>query len=183
MGWYEIAKLVHFMALIALFGFFVIYARAGGALRGAKTLSEARTWLGMLEATRGMLPGGAVMFLLSGITMAALRWRGPYPFITVGMVTLLVIWITWAFVGSRHLRAIRAAVGDSDGAISPTLARVILDPARWGAIGALNGAALGVLVVMTLKLDWLWSVVAVVLLATLVGTIFTANTRRQRDRR
>jgi hypothetical protein len=182
MGWYEIAKLVHFMALIALFGFFVIHARAGSALRGATTLSETRTWLGMLDATRGMLPGGAVMFLLSGIAMAALRWRGPYPFITVGMVTLLAIWITWAFVGPRHLRAIRAVVGEGEGPVSSTLARVILDPARWGTIGALNGAALGVLVVMTLKLDWLWSVVAVVVLATLVGSIFTANVRRQRAR-
>jgi hypothetical protein len=182
MGWYEIAKLVHFMALIALFGFFVIHARAGGALRGAKTLSEARTWLGMLEGTRDMLPGGAVMFLLSGIAMVALRWRGPYPFITVGMVTLLAIWITWAVVGSRHLRAIRAAVGDGEGAVPATLARTILDPARWGTIGALNGAALGVLVVMTLKLDWLWSVVAVLLLAALVGSVFANSVRSQRGR-
>lgn len=182
MAWYEIAKLVHFMALIALFGFFVIHARAGAALRGARTLSEARTWLGMLEATRGMLPGGAVMFLLSGVAMAAMRWRGPYPFITVGMVTLLVIWITWALVGSRHLRVIRAALGESEGPVPSTLARMILDPARWGTIGALNGAALGVLVVMTLKLDWLWSVVAVLFLAALVGSILTNNVRSQRGR-
>jgi hypothetical protein len=73
MGWYEIAKVVHFMGFIALFGFFVVYARAGMRLRAATTLSEARTWLGMLEDARRMLPGAAVMFIVSGLTMAALR--------------------------------------------------------------------------------------------------------------
>ena len=37
--------------------------RAGGSFRAATTLSEARTRHGMLEATRGMLPGGAVIVL------------------------------------------------------------------------------------------------------------------------
>jgi hypothetical protein len=180
MGWYEIAKVVHFMGLIALFGFFVIYARAGERLRAATTLAEARTWLGMLEATRGMLPGGAVMFIVSGVTMAALRWRGSYPFIVVGMVTLLAIWVAWALVGARHLRAMRIAVGEADGAVKPAIAQVILDPARWGTVGALNGASLGVLFVMTTKLGWVAAIAVVVLVAALVGGIFMSMAHRRR---
>lgn len=181
MGWYEIAKVVHFMGLIALFGFFVIYVRAGRRLRAATTLSEARIWLGLLEETRGMLPGAAVMFIVSGLTMAALRWRGAYPFITVGLVTLLTIWTVWALVGARHLRSMRAAAGDADGPISPALARLILDPVRWGTTAALNGAALGVLFVMTTKLGWAAALAVVLLVAALVGGIFTTIVRRQRD--
>ena len=181
MGWYEIAKVVHFMGLIALFGFFVIYVRAGTRLRAATTLSEARTWLGLLEETRGMIPGAAVMFIVSGLTMAALRWRGAYPFITVGLLTLLTIWTVWALIGTRHLRSMRAAVGDADGPVSPALARLILDPVRWGTMAALNGAALGVLFVMTTKLGWAAAITVVLLVAALVGGIFTTIVRRQRD--
>jgi hypothetical protein len=181
MGWYELAKVVHFMGLIALFGFFVIYARAGERLRAAGTLAEARAWLGMLEATRGMLPGGAGMFIVSGATMAALRWRGAYPFMVVGFVTLLAIWVLWAMVGPRHLRAMRAVVGDAEGPVSPAVARAILEPAPWGTTGALNGAALGVLFVMTTKVGWVAAIAIVVLLATLVGGVFTTLVRRRRD--
>lgn len=181
MGWYEIAKVVHFLGLIALFGFFVIYVRAGTRLRAATTLSEARIWLGLLEETRGMLPGAAAMFIASGLTMAGLRWRGAYPFITVGLVTLLTIWTVWALVGARHLRAMRAAVGDTDGPMSATLTRLILDPTRWGTMGALNGAALGVLFMMTTKLGWAAAIAVVLLVAALVGGIFTTVVRRQRD--
>jgi len=181
MGWYELAKVVHFMGLIALFGFFVIQARAGERLRAARTLGEARTWLGMLDGARGMLPGGAVMFIVSGAAMAALRWRGPYPFMAVGFVTLVLIWVVWATVGARHLRAMRAAVGDAEGPVTSAIASTILDPARWGTTGALNGAALGVLFVMTTKVGWGAAIAIVLLLAALVGAIFTTQVRRKRD--
>ena len=181
MGWYELAKVVHFMGLIALFGFFVVYARAGERLRAASSLAEARLWLEMLQATRGMLPGGAGMFIVSGSVMAALRWRGPYPFMVVGFVALLVIVAVWAIVGARHLRAMHAAVGDAEGPVSLAIARTILDPAPWGTVGALNGASLGVLFVMTTKVGWVAAIATVILASTLVGGIFTLLVRRRRE--
>lgn len=185
MGWYEIAKVVHFLGLIALFGFFVICARAGAKLRQAASVGEARTWIGMLEATRGMVPGAAVMFLASGFTMAGLRWRGPFPFVTVGLLSILIIWMLWGLVGARHLKAMRAAAtagADAD-PIGGALAAVVLDPARWGTLGALNGAALGVLFVMTTKPGWPASVTVVLVLATIVGAVYASGVRRQRAHR
>jgi len=181
MGWYEIAKVVHFMGLIALFGFFVVWSRAGRKLRAAATANEARTWLTLLDMTRPMLPSGAVMLAASGIAMAALRWRGAHPFVAVGLVAVLLIWLGWAIVGVRHLRAMRAAVGDSAGPVPASAAAVILDPAPWGVLGLLNGAALGVLFVMTTKLGWVAAVAVVVALAGIVGVAFTVGVRRQRD--
>jgi hypothetical protein len=180
MDWYQIAKVVHFMGLIALFGFFVIYARAGTNLRASTTMSDARAWLRMLEATKGMLPGGAAMFLVSGVAMTAMRWRGPYPFVTVGLVALLTLWIVGSLVGPRHLRAMRFAIGDTDGPVPATVRHVILDPAPWGTIATLNGATLGVLFVMTTKGGWVPAIAIVVGLAALVGGISTRSVRRQR---
>lgn len=180
MDWYQIAKVVHFMGLIALFGFFVIYSRAGTNLRASTTMSDARAWLRMLEATKGMLPGGAGMFLVSGFAMVAMRWRGPYPFVTIGFVVLLAIWIVGSLTRSRHLRAIRAVIGDAEGAVPASVRQVILDPVAWGSIATLNGATLGVLFVMTTKVGWVASIAIVVGLAALVGAILTRSVRRQR---
>ena len=181
MDWYQLVKIVHFLGLIALFGFFVLYSRAGGRLRAAVTIREARPWLDLLEVARPMLPSGIVMLAVSGALMGWLRWRGAYPFMAVGLVTALAIWLAWAAVGARHLRAIRAALGDDEGTIAPSAAGVLRDPARWGVMGAINGAALGVLVVMTLKLGWVGSIAIVIVGAALVGSGFALATRRSRD--
>jgi hypothetical protein len=181
MGWYELAKVLHFLGLIALFGFFVLWPRAGAKLRASASLPEARSWLGLLEVARPMLPSGIVMLAVSGAAMAALRWRGPYPFATIGLVAAALIWLTWALVGARHLRAMRAALAEGDGPLPAPAADVIRDPAPWGVTAALNGAALGVLFVMTTKLGWIASAAVVLALAALVGAAFTAGVRRQRD--
>lgn len=181
MDWYQLVKIVHFMGLIALFGFFILYARAGGRVRAAVTTREALPWLELLEVARPMLPSGIVMLAVSGALMGWLRWRGAYPFMAVGLVTALAIWLAWAGVGARHLRAIRAVLGDAEGTIAPRAADVLRDPARWGVMGAINGAALGALVVMTLKLGWVGSIAIVVGGTALVGLGIALTARRTRD--
>lgn len=181
MDWYQLVKIVHFMGLIALFGFFILYTRAGGRVRAAVTTGEARPWLELLEVARPMLPSGIVMLAVSGALMGWFRWRGAYPFMAVGVVTALAIWLAWAGVGARHLRAMRAELGDADGTMAPPAAGVLRDPTRWGVMGAINGAALGVLVVMTLKLGWVGSIAIVLVGATLVGVGIALTARRTRD--
>jgi hypothetical protein len=181
MHWYEIFKVIHFVGLIALFGFFVLYARAGERLQTARTLSEARTLLAMLESTRGMLRVGAVMLIVSGAAMTMLRWHGAHPFLIVGFIVLLISWIVCTVVGPRHERAIRAAIGDTEGSVTPDIALTILDPTAWGTVGAANGASIGVLVVMTLKVDWVTAFTIVLVLAAFVSAILTTLVRGRRD--
>jgi len=181
MDWYQLVKLVHFMGLIALFGFFVLASRGGARLRAATTRNEARPWLSLLEMARPMLPSGVVMLVISGALLAWFRWRGAYPFMVVGLACALLIWAVWAFVGARHLRAISIAMGDEEGPITGALAKLVRDPARWAAWGSMNGAALGVLAVMTLKLGWLGSIAVVLLVTAIVGTAFGVTVRRSRD--
>ena len=166
MGWYEVAKVVHFLGFIALFGFFVIYSRAGLSLRKATDIAEVKIWLGLLDAARPMMPAAAIMLIASGFVMAGLRWRGPYPFLTVGLVTLVVIWVTAALVGGRHRRAMQGAVGaETSGPVSDGLSRVILEARPWATLFALNTAALGVMFVMTTKIGWVAAISVVVGLA------------------
>jgi hypothetical protein len=181
MRWYELAKIVHFVGLVSLFGFFMINMRFGMQLRAASYTNDVRTWLGVLERARGMLHGGSGLLLISGIAMIALRWRGRFPFATIGMLTLLLMWLLSA-VGGRHLRAIRAAVPSGNGPVSESLRAIILAPRPWAITAAMNGAAGGTLIVMTWKPGWV-AAAATVLLTSAAGAIMgNASIRRQRVR-
>jgi hypothetical protein len=165
MPWYELTKVLHFLGFIALFGYFVIYSRAGPRLRKATDMGEVRVWLSLLDMARPMLPGAAVMLIVSGVIMGMLRWKGPYPFMMVGLVTIITIWIVAAVVGGRHLRAMHAAAGTASGPVPAELSRIILNPKPWATLFALNTAALGVLFVMTTKLAWVPAIGVVIGLA------------------
>ncbi|HKO47175.1 MAG TPA: hypothetical protein VJV79_05600 [Polyangiaceae bacterium] len=180
MPWYELAKVVHFLGLIALFGFFVIYSRAGPRLRKAKDLAEVRVWLGLLDLAKPMMPGAGVMLIASGVTMGMLRWKGPYPFMMVGLITIAIIWTLAARIGGRHLGAMHAAAVAESGPVPPELSRIILDPKPWATLFALNTAALGVLIVMTTKLGWVGAVSVVLglaILGALIGSRMVAGER------
>ena len=183
MNWYQLVKILHFRGLIALFGFFVLASRAGARLRAATTTSDARTCLGLLESARPMLPSGVLVLTISGAIMTGISWRAAYPFVVVGLVASLAIWAAWALTGARYLRDVRQALEDGDGLIAPAVAARIRDPRAWGAIGALNGAAMGVLAVMTLKPQWAGSIAIVVALAAIAGVTFALTVSGQRGAR
>lgn len=170
MPWYELTKVVHFLGLIALFGAFAIYARAGGYLRSATTLAGVRGSLVWLDATRPMLNGGAGMVLVSGLAMASLRWRAPVPFVAVGLITLLLIGMV-STVNNRHLKTLSAAIPPGDGSPSPELRAIILQPLPWTVAFARNTAALGALLIMTLKTGWVASIAIVLALAVIGAAV------------
>ncbi|MGH7651108.1 MAG: hypothetical protein ACREMS_04630 [Gemmatimonadaceae bacterium] len=174
MGWYELALVVHFLGLITIGGFFVVYSHAGPGLRKATDMAEIRVFLRILDAAKPMMPAAAVLLILSGFVMASMRWRGPYPFVTVGLVALVIIWILAAVVGGRHRRAMLAAAGTATGPVPVELSRVILNPRPWSTMFALNLAAIGVLFVMTTKIGWVAAISVVVVLA-IVGALLGAR--------
>jgi hypothetical protein len=182
MDWYQLALVVHFLGLLAIGGFFVIYSQAGPGLRKATDMAEVRLWLRVLDAAKPMMPAAAVLLILSGGTMASMRWKGPYPFVIVGFVTLVIIWIAAAIVGGRHRRAMQAAATTSSGPVPAELSRVILNPRPWATLFALNLAALGVLFVMTTKLGWVAAISVVVGLAIVGALLGSRLAAGDRDR-
>ena len=181
MNWYQLAKVLHYVGLIALFGFFVLASRAGTRLRAATRTGDARTWLDLLDVARPMLPSGVLMLTVSGAAMAAISWRAAYPFVVVGLAVTLAIWGAWALVGAPYLGRVRTALGDGDVPIGSDAASLIRDPRAWGAIGAINGAAMGVLVVMTLKPGWVGAIALVLVFASALGVGLAVTVRRARD--
>jgi hypothetical protein len=176
---YAVAKILHFIGLIALFGYFLIDSRAAARMRAATQLTDIREWLGVRRDARRMLHAGAAMILISGMWLVSLRFRGRYPFTAIGLLTLLSIWLLSA-VGGRHLRAIREMTPAGNGSLPDTLIGLIRAPAPWLITGAMQGAAAGILLIMTLKPDWFGSA-GTVLLTSAVGACWRlASLRRSR---
>lgn len=180
MPWYQLVKGIHFLGLVPLAGVFVIYLRVGPRLRAATTLHDVRSWLGLLELMRPTFHAGAAMMLLSGLIMVGIQWRGSHPFVAVGMLTLVAMWIAFALTASRHLRVIRAAAGEGNGAIAPALSQTIRTPLPWIAMFALNFAAVALIFLMTLKLGWTGGIALVLVLTTLGVVAGYSVTRRER---
>ena len=179
---YNLALFIHFIGLISVFGGFVIVARAGSRLRAASDMDQVRTWLALLTTTGPMFGAGYGMLLLSGIYMTATRWRGAHPWLVVAVLSLLVIWIVGGVIVGRHVRAMNvAAAAETRASVSRELAVQIANPSLWRTVGALNGIAMGVVLIMTVKPGWLGSL-AVALIAAGIGAALGAATTR-RDRR
>ena len=179
---YNIALFIHFVGLISVFGGFVIVARAGSRLRAATDMEQVRTWLALLTTTGPMFGAGYGMLLLSGIYMMATRWRGAHPWLIVAMLSLLAIWIVGGAILGRRVRAMNAAAAETKGSISGELALQIANPSLWRTVGTLNGLAMGVVFVMTIKPGWLVSL-SVAAIAAAIGAAVGAASARSAPRR
>jgi hypothetical protein len=134
-------------------------------------VAELPEWLSFLKLTRGMFHGGATMLLLSGIGMAVMRWGiAAVPFVTVGMIAVLVMWIVFASMVAPHMRAVGATLGNGAGPVSAEQSRIIRRALPWAAMLGINLMALGVLFEMTLKLGWI-PAIALVSVGALIGAL------------
>ena len=175
---YNLALFVHFVGLISAFGGFVIVQRSGSRLRAARDMDEVRTWLPLLNSVGPMFGAGYGLLLLSGLYMAFARWRAALPWLVVAIVSLITLLVVGGIMVGRSLRVMNAAAADARGSIPGELAQRIANPALWRTISALNGLAMGVVFVMTVKPGWVGSLAAVLVAATIGGAISSALARR-----
>jgi hypothetical protein len=166
------------VGLIAMFGGFAVYQRGGVRLRAARDAEQVRSWLGLLESTNPMFASGSVMLLISGIYMMASRWRAPLPWIVVAIIGLLTISIVGATVSGRHLRQIRALLGEGRGAVSRELTERIADPFAWTAVAAVNGLAIGIVFIMSTKPGWV-AAIGIATVTAALGALVGARVARR----
>jgi hypothetical protein len=182
MSGYRIALFVHLLGVVTLFGGIVLLQRGVARLRAATTVAEVRLWTGFLRPAGPMLPAALAILLASGLYMTARAWTVRTPFIAVAIITILGMAAVGAGIIGRRLRAIgRDAAAAGGGQIPPDLERLIQTPGAWIALSALNGAALGVLWLMTNKPGWAASV-SVIAVSVVIGGIFGAIVSRSRPR-
>lgn len=179
MSSHGVAMFVHLLGVITLFGGIGLQQRGGTRLRQATTVGEVRLWLGLLRPTGRMLPAAVVILLASGLYLTAQDWTLATPWIATATVTVLAMAAVGAGVLGRRFRAIGIASADAaEGPVPPQVAGLLRAPGVWAALSGVNGAALGVLWLMTNKPGWATSV-GVVVGAMVVGAAVGAVLARR----
>ena len=182
MPWYELTKVLHYIGFITLIGFFIVYTRVRITFASAKTTREAHQLVAVLDASRGMLPAGSAILLLSGIIMTGMRWRSPYAFPIGGIVTLLVITpVAMSFL-KKQIATMRAALGAGDAGLSDAMRAAINTPRQWGMMMACNLAVAGTLLIMTLKPGWMF-VTGVLVVFPIFGYFLGASMAERASKR
>jgi hypothetical protein len=110
--------------------------------------------------------------------MANESWSFDTPWIVVAIVSVVLMGVLGGAVVGRGFSSIGRAAGTAE-QISPDLAREVARPATWAAATALNGMALGVLWLMSVKPGWTQSVLVVAALTIVGGVIGLALARRR----
>src|SRR5262249_36780292 len=155
---YTIALFIHMLGLVALFGGFVVLQQGGMRFRRSITWQEARNWLGFLRTVPGMLTGGMVLLLASGLYMTREQWGFRTPWVVVSIGGLAVTLPAAYAVVARRLALIHRDLAGHEGAISEEARPILQDAPLWSWVFGMNGSALGVLWLMSVKPGWTASI-------------------------
>jgi hypothetical protein len=177
---YSLALFIHILGVITFFGGMVILQRAGDRLRAAETVGELRLWLSLLRQVRGMFGSGAFLLLASGLYMTNDAWTFTTSWVLVAIVTLVAMVALGSLVVGRSLARIGAGTGGVAGESIPNdVKHWVHSPRVWSVAAANNGAAIGLIWLMTNKPGWTASIAIVVVLAAAGGLIGTVLSRRE----
>lgn len=160
---------LHVLAAIGIVGGGLVQVMAGARVRAATTGREIATWAGFARSAGLVIVVSAVLSLMTGGHLAGAVWGGgaggfANPFITLGVVGLLVLAPVGPMIGGARLRRLTAAgteVGDA--AASAELRADARSAALWGPVHSLVGVGVGLVALMIYKPDWLVGVLTLAL--------------------
>ncbi|HEX7734004.1 MAG TPA: DUF2269 family protein [Ktedonobacteraceae bacterium] len=171
MTFYPSLLLLHIVGVLGLFIAlsleFVIVSR----VRAAKTTTQVHEWLTLSRVIDLVLPVSAAFILISGLALTLTVWGWEHAWIELSLGLLVLMGILGPVINGPRMKAIHmAAQAASMGEIPPALRKAISDPVLRVYTPIPGLAALGAVILMVLKLDWLGSalVIALVLIGGLI---------------
>lgn len=152
---------LHVLAAIGMVGGGLVQVLAGTRVRRAATGRELATWSGFARSAGLLIVVSAVLSLMTGGHLAGAVWGGDAggfanPFITLGVVGLLLLAPVGPMIGGARLRRLGEA-GAELGDAPPTaqLRADAVAPGLWGPVHSLVGVGIGLVALMVYKPDWL----------------------------
>ena len=171
MALYPYTLLLHIVGVIGLFIALSLELAVVSRLQAAKTTTQVQEWLTLSRVIDVLLPVSAGLILISGLVLTFSAWGWGYAWIDLSLGVLVLLGILGPVINGPRMKAIQVAVQATPvGEIPPALRTVIADPMlrAYAPIPILG--ALGAVILMVLKLDWLGSgmVIALVLIVGLI---------------
>ncbi len=151
---------LHILAAIGLVGGGIVQVLAGSHLRASRTGAAIAQWARFARSAGTVITLSAVVALLSGGHLAGAVWGGEEggfanPFITLGVIGLVVLAPIGPMVGGARLRELVQAGEVVGNAPAPTaLVADARAPGVWGPVHSLVGVGVGLVALMVYKPGW-----------------------------
>jgi hypothetical protein len=151
---------LHVLAAIGMVGGGIVQVLAGTRLRAAGTGAAIGQWARFTRSAGTLIAASAVVSLLTGGHLAGAVWGGDAggfanPFITLGVVGLVVLAPIGPMVGGARLRELGQAGEElGDGQASAALVADARAPGVWGPVHSLVGVGVGLVALMVYKPGW-----------------------------
>lgn len=169
---YSATLLLHIVGMIGLFIALSLEVAVVFRLRVVKTTTQVHEWLALSRVIDVVLPVSAVFILISGLILTFSVWGWGHAWIELSLGLLVLLGILGPVINGPRMKAIHVAAQAAPvGEISPALRQAIFNPVLRVYIPIPVLVALGAVIMMVLKLDWLGSgmVIAGVLILGLIS--------------
>lgn len=174
---YPYLLLLHIVGVLGLFIALSLELVIVSRLRAAKTTTQVHEWLTLSRVIDLVLPVSAAFILISGLALTLTAWGWGHAWIELSLGLLILLGILGPVINGPRMKAIQAAAQAAPmGEVPPALRKVIFHPGLRVYIPIPILGALGAVIMMVLKLDWLGS--GIVIALVLVGSLIFAFARK-----
>jgi uncharacterized membrane protein len=159
MSLYAVVLFVHVVGAVGLFATLALEWVTLQGLRTATTAEQARGWLGAQAPSRWLGMGSFAAILFAGMYLAmSTRVEGAW--VTIGLVSLVVIGVLGMVVTGRRMAPIGRALAGEQGTLPAGVAPRLDDPILWASLLTRTSIALGIVWLMTVKPDLIGALIA-----------------------
>jgi uncharacterized membrane protein len=169
---YPYTLLLHIVGVIGLFVALSLELVVVSRLRAAKMTTQVHEWLTLNRVIDLVLPISAVFILVSGLVLLFSGWGWGHAWIELSLGLLVLLGILGPVINGPRMKAIHVAAQAAPvGEIPPALRSVISHPVLRAYTPISGLLALGIVIMMVLKLDWPGSGM-VIALVLIIGLLF-----------
>jgi hypothetical protein len=174
---YPATLLLHIVGVLGLFISLSLEVAVVSRVRVAKTTIQVHEWLTLSRVIDLLLPISAVLILISGLVLTFSAWGWGHAWIDLSLGLLILLGILGPVINGPRMKAIQVAAQVAPvGELSPALRQAIFDPVLRVYVPIPVLVALGAVIMMVLKLDWLGS--GIVIALVLIGSLIIAFVRK-----
>ena len=173
--WYPLALFLHVLGAISLFVAVGLIVAAFLRMRRATTLVQVREWATVVNIAGKSIVFLALVILVPALYMVIVAWGFATPWVIVALIAFVLLAIMGATVNDKAILRVFTATRDvPDGPVPAELHAYLLSPQLWLAESVRLLLLIGVLALMTIKPDMLFSVlilVGMLLLGLVLGLV------------
>jgi hypothetical protein len=183
MSIYTLALFAHILGVLGVFVGTAFDWATILRLRRARTVALAREVTSLVGFQARLIQLSSLLLLVAGIYLTVTSWGWGTPWILLSLAALIVMGVLTGGVNGRRLAAIRKAAAEgSEGTIPPALQRRAADPVLLISVQTAVLVGLGAVFLMTVKPDWLGSLITLAV-AVVLGVLSAQPWRRSREAR